>query len=55
MKKWGSHFVDLVGYWAIGFIMSRHYGIHGWDIFFLTLNILIIQWFVQFVKEIVEY
>jgi len=55
MKKLGSYIVDLIGYWSIGYIMSRHYDIHGWDIFNLMLTIVVIQWFCQFVKEIVEY
>jgi hypothetical protein len=55
MKKWGSFIVDLIGYWAIGFIMSRHYGIHGWDIFYLMATFIIIQGTMKFIKEVVEY
>ena len=54
MKKWGSRVVDVMGYSMIGYTMSR-YGLSGWDIFNLTLTILFIQWFAEFIKEVVEY
>lgn len=55
MKRWGSYIVYLVGYWAIAFIMSRNYNIHGWDIFFLMLIFVSIQGTIKFIKEILEY
>ena len=55
MKKWGSFIVDLITYWSIGFIMSRYYNIHGWDIFYLMATFIIIQSIMKFIKEIVEY
>jgi hypothetical protein len=52
MKFW-CYVTTLVGYGGISYIMTR-YGIHGWDIFHLMLSILLIQWAIDFINDIID-